>query len=417
MKRLTLLTILLVVVGLTAGFALELKPSFTLSGWAKVEWGIDLADYSTGFKNSAEGDLTVNLFAEDTSDTHKGEGDWYGEITIKNIELWATSDETAGATWAAGDALGFSAKIVGLGEKLAIGVFNHPDLASNTDFVASIEDDEDGDYKVLDDETGTEADFGVDYDGYGTYASYSVTDALMVGLEILSDVDWVANNDNTYAFALDVQYKVAPLTISAGVNYGFCGSTALSLGDELGFGLKVAADTDKVDGWVGFDGGAVTGDFNYEFGGGATVTLMEGVTAAAAATYGTGLNVATVGYRDLDLELIFTEPQAKGLMDNFDLVVDVWILDLLGAASEWNVIVDGGYKMGDWYPNFKVDVGDDVNTGSTAEALNGKFMNVTVGIDYTAIPLTTIGLYWKSSDFFASPVNIGDIVLSAKVTY
>ena len=131
MKRLTLLTILLVVLGLTAGFALELKPSFTLSGWAKVEWGIDLNDMSTGFKNSAEGDLSVILFAEDTEDTHKGEGDWYGEITISNIELWWTADEVAGTgTWNA-DELGFEAKIVGLGGKLAIGVFDNPDLGSN----------------------------------------------------------------------------------------------------------------------------------------------------------------------------------------------------------------------------------------------------------------------------------------------
>jgi hypothetical protein len=84
MKRLTLLTILLVVVGLTAG-ALELKPAFTLSGSATLEWGIDLDNMTTGFLNSAAADLTVTLLAADGTDTHAGKDGWYGSITISNV--------------------------------------------------------------------------------------------------------------------------------------------------------------------------------------------------------------------------------------------------------------------------------------------------------------------------------------------
>jgi len=414
MKRLTLLTILLVVVGLTAGFALEVKPSFTLSGYGKVEWGIDLNDFSTGFKNTTEADLMVALFAEDTSDTHKGEGDWYGEIKLSDIELYFKSDETLEPSdltlGILGDDLGVSAKIVGLGGKLAIGVYGDPDLGSNVDFVASIENDEDDDYKVVDDETSdTENDLGVDYAGGGTYVSYSLSDALTVGLEAVSEFDWVANNDQAYALALDVLAKFAPLTITAGVNYGFNYVAA----EQFGFGVKVAADTDMVDGWVGFDG-ALNGGFDFEVGGGVTATLMEGVTAEVAVAYGAGI----FAFEDLDVKFVFTEPAAKGLMDNFDLTVSVWFLDLMDDM-EWDVIVDGGYKMGNWYPNFKIDVGDDTNMGDegTETAILGQFMNVTVGIDFTGIPLTTLGLYYKNNDFLASTVDIGDIVLSAKVAY
>jgi len=48
MKRLTLLTILLVVVGLASGFALEVKPAFSLSGSATLTWGIDWTPCTPG---------------------------------------------------------------------------------------------------------------------------------------------------------------------------------------------------------------------------------------------------------------------------------------------------------------------------------------------------------------------------------
>jgi hypothetical protein len=433
MKRLTLLTILLVVVGLTAGFALDVKPTAELSGYGKVEWGIDLNTMYTGFLNTAEADLTVSLLAEDNSDTHKGDGDWYGWIEISDVELfWTRSEAEDDGAWNADD-LGVEAKIVGLGGKLAIGVYGDPDLGSNTDFVAAIEDDEDGDYNVLDDETSTESDLGVDWSGYGTYASYSLTDNLMVGLELVSYDSWDRSIGDfpweAYAAALDVMAKFAPITVTAGVNYGIVGYTYPPAAYDLGFGVKVAADTDMVDAWVGFDGGSGA-TFAFEVGGGATVTLMEGVTADVAVTYGTGKSFD--GYDDLDVEFILTEPQAKGLVDNLDLTVSVWVLDLLAPSTwvsgdpggtEWEVTVDGGYKMGDLYPNFCVDVGDDVNLGleptwdDPVTTPLGKFMNVTVGIDYTGIPMTTLGLYYKNNDFWATPIDKGDIIVSAKVAY
>jgi hypothetical protein len=206
MKRLTLLTILLVVVGLTAG-ALELKPAFTLSGSATLQWGIDLDSGYTGFKNSAAADLTVTLMAADGTDTHAGTGDWYGSITISNVELGFASDEAL-AAYITGGALGVSAKIVGLAGALAIGVYSAPDLL--IDFVAAIEN-ADVDDTVVD----IEGTLSTDYGQYGTYVSYTLSPALMVGLEVVSENDWTLNAAQAYAVALDVQAKFAPLTINA----------------------------------------------------------------------------------------------------------------------------------------------------------------------------------------------------------
>jgi len=441
MKRLTLLTILLVAVGLASGFSLELKPGFTLTASAKLSWGIDLDTMHTGFKNSETIDAYVWFFKDETTDTHQGEGDWYGVIKIKDIELfWYTNEAkyfansdtvTTGWTWAdvgvsdlANEDPEAEAKIVGLGGDLAIGIYTHPDLGSNVDFVASLENDDkkdnDVDYDTLDDETTNEADLGVDYDGFGTYVSYTLIEALTVGFEVLSQNDWTVNDADAYAMALDVQYKIAPLTITAGVNYGFYAFSEDNGADPFGFGLKVAADTDMVDGWVGFDG-AFDSDwadpFDFEIGAGATFTLFEVTTAELGVTYGTGNTV--IGYDDIDVKFVVTEPAAEGLVDNLDLKLEVYLLDLLGDPSvfEYEVVVDGGYLMGKLYPNFEAHLGDDVNTGSTVVPLNGEYFHVKVGVDWTAIPLTTLGLYYESGNLIADPLEVGTIVLSAKVTY
>jgi hypothetical protein len=442
MKRLTLLTILLVAVGLASGFSLELKPDFTLSASAKLEWGIDLNTMATGFKNSETIDAYVWLFKDETTDTHQGEGDWYGVIKIKDIELfWYTNEAkyfAAGATPASTAGWSYTdvgvpdlanedpeaeAKIVGLGGKLAIGVYSDPDLGSNVDFVASLENDDitdnDDDYMTVDDETSVEADLGVDWSGPGTYVSYMVSDALTVGFEIVSNNNWSTDDSDAYAMALDVLFKMAPLTITTGATYGFPPFVSTSAGPTgglqgvVGFGLKVAADTDMVDGWIGFDG-AYDGGFDYELGADVVATLVEGTTAEVGVTYNTGLTV--LGFGDFDAKFIFTEPGAKGLVDNLDASIEVWVLDIPDSL-EYEVIFDAGYKMGNLYPNVYVDMGDDVNTGSTVYPLNGKYFQVTVGVDFTGIPLTTLGLYYKNNDFWASPVDNGDIVLSAKVTY
>jgi hypothetical protein len=243
---------------------------------------------------------------------------------------------------------------------------------------------------------------------------------MMLALEVLSNNDWTVDDPDAYALALDVQYKIAPLTILAGVNYGFAPFATTSVGSTagqvavIGFGLKVSADTDMVDGWVGFDGGFGT-DFEYEFGAGATATLFEVTTAEVAVTYNTGLTV--LGDSDLDLKVIFTEPAAKGLVDNLDVKVQVYLLDLLTTVSEYEVLVDAGYLMGKIYPHVSVDFGNDVNTGSTVVALNGEFFYLTVGVDWTAIPLTTLSVHYTSGDLWETNALMGVIDFSAKVAY
>jgi len=396
MKRLTLLTILLVVVGLTAGFALEVKPSFTLSGSGTLQWGYDLDNMGGGFMNSYAADLTVNLLAADGSDTHAGTGDWYGSITISNVELYATD-----GLWALiGDAT-VAAKIVGMGGDLAIGVYGAPDLA--LDFVGAIEN-ADVDDTVVDVET----DLGTDYGTYGTYLSYTLSEALMVGFEIVSADDWVKDwgNDvsNAYAFAFDVQAKFAPLTINAGVNYGVGYAT-----DPIGVGVKVAADTAMVDAWVGFDG-QIGATFLWEAGAGVTFTVLEVVTAAFSVVYDDPL------FDNLDVKFVLTEPAAKGLVDNLDATLTVYLLDIASATNdiEYEIIFAAGYLMGKLYPHFGVTFGDASNPVDLDPSLK-----MYAHVDYTLFDAakTVLSLAWDSGDLLAATPVMGTVIAGVTITY
>lgn len=382
MKRLTLLTILLVVVGLTAG-ALEVKPAFTLSGSAVLNWGLDLDTMDTGFRNTATADLVVTLMAADGTDTHAGKDGWYGSITLSDVD--ASLDAANAAVI---PTPGVAAKIVGMGGMVSIGVYAAPDLA--LDFVAPIEGAVAGVREL-------EGDVGVDYNGNGTYISYTMSEAIMFGLEFISSNDWTVINDS-YALAVDVQAKFAPLTINAGVNYGFG-----SFGEIIGLGVKVAADTAMVDGWVGFDASVAGATFAFDVGVGATVTLMETVTAALSVVYGDSFD-------DLDIKIVFTEPPAKGLVDMLDLTLTAYILDIAGVAGlEYEVILDGGYVAGILYPNFTVTYGDANNALA--------FMTVMVGADVAILPLTKFTLYWTSGDLLLATPVMGTIIAGVTVTY
>jgi hypothetical protein len=225
----------------------------------------------------------------------------------------------------------------------------------------------------------------------------------MVGLEAVSENDWNLNLNNAYAVALDVQAKFAPLTINAGVNMGFEYAA-----NPIGFGLKVAADTAMVDGWVGFDGQYDTA-FVWEVGAGATVTLMETVTAAVSVVYG------DPQFDNLDVKVVFTEPAAAGLVDMMDASLTVYLLDLLGVGGlEYEVIFTAGYDTGKLYPHFGLTYGDAANPVD-----NPAFMTAFVHVNYDlfAAAATVLFVEWNSGDLLAATPVMGDVTVGVTVTY
>jgi hypothetical protein len=381
MKRLTLLTILLVVLGLTAGFAIDLMPAVTVGGDATLSWGIDLDTMDTGFTNA----FTVNFditFLAATDDTHKGEGDVYGAITLGGFSFLgdnatpAITLPTVTAWIMAGPA--------------EIGVYSAPDFA--IDKVAAIEADTDATDEILEDESAT--DVAPDYDGAGTYVKYPVGPIALKAM-VLSDSDW--NNDpadNDYALGLDVAATLGPAAL--GVTF-FYDLDAAAMG--VGVGATVTAG--PVVATAGFDG-AYAATFAWEAGAGLTFTIMEGVTAEAKAVYGDAF--------DLDVMVALTEAEAKGLVDNLAFGVTGYILDVL-AGLEYKVVVTGGYKMGNITPSFSLTYGDPFEAGDSV-------FNATVALTINPIfPLTQFSVTYTSGNFLAATPVMGDVVAALKVTY
>jgi hypothetical protein len=381
MKRLTLLTILLVGVALVAGFAEEVKPTITISGSGSVFWGIDLMNYATGFDNTATASTTLTLAG--AAGSKAGKDGWYGSISI-SAPSWVATDTgvltfTAPAT---------TATIVGMGGKAVIGVSTAPSLA--LDFVPAIEADSGAADALLEDE----AEIGVTYAGEGTYLSYTMSDALMVGLEVVSENPWTTNVAQAYALALDVQSKFAGFTVNAGVNYGFNYAA-----NPLGVGAKVAYTHAMITPlWVAFDG-QILPTFAWEVGAGAGVTLANAMAASVA---------AFVDATNIDVMVSLTEPLAKGLVDKLEAGVTAYILDLTGVL-EYRVAFTAGYDTGKLYPHVGVTYTDDSLLAATLTA----FVHVDYDL-FEAAP-TTLFVEWNSDDLLASA--LGEFLVGVKVEY
>jgi hypothetical protein len=465
MKRIALLTVLLLVVGLAA-FAVDVKPTVAITGVASVTWGYNLDTGNTGFLNTADSSFRVSFLAEDGTDTHLGTGAMYGSITVSNVELFWNADSAAGA-WTGGllDA-DLAAKIVIT--PFEIGVYAAPSLKQ--DFFGALEDADIPDLVV----DKTETTFGMVGSGfktdYGTWVTATFGPAA-VTLKVVSDGDWnkagtVTGTDtyaqyiadgtevtvnagdyvdaatgtdipatttliahklylkktagaaatiqgNNYAFGGEVVLTFAPLTVSAG---GYYGSTVPS------FYGKVALDMAPIVVWGALEANMPTSGLEYGAGGGLTFTITEGTTLAATAWYGDA-------YQGLDLNVVFTEPGDKGLIPGLDTAITFNLLDLGGAkASEWEVVTATGFKIGlnsDMtnyarpYVNFTYGMANDslvlTSTGTTV-------MNAEAGVQLQVIPLTLLTAKWVSgnklnADLASSPMALGSLQFVATVTY
>jgi len=404
MKRLTLLVVLLGVMGLAAGFALEVKPAFALTGSATLTWGVDLNDISTGFTNAGSADFTVTLVALNSTDTHAGKGGIYGSITISNLTLlWIdgalnTGDSVAGASEAA-----VTAKLVA--GPIEVGINGAPGMTS--DVAAQIETDTDADDADLyDNVIDEEADFAPDYAGNGTYVKYTA-DMFSVTLDLMSEADHVANNNNAYAFGLEGTLTAVKdlLTVGAGAFYGF----GYAAGNPL-HAYVSATLTPAGMGTIGLALDAqLVGGFALEPAVSVKLNLNKDATA-----YVQGNLLFRSDSEHLDSALVVMIPSNTLLGGlNFDTTVQAF--DLI-TDLEWSVLVDVGYKMplsGDMYlrPNATVKV-----AAPSESTIMGLYVVPAVEIGLAAAPLTTLTAAWTSGNLLAT-AGLGAVTFALAVTY
>jgi len=407
MKRIALLTVLLLVVGLTATFAIDVKPVVAITGTASLTWGYDLDTGFTGFKNTADSSFRVTLLAEDGTDTHAGTGAAYGSITVSNVELFWNADSAAGA-WTGGllDA-DLAAKIVVT--PFEIGVYAAPGMTQ--DFFGIFEDADAPD-NVVD---STETAFVMAGSGFGTNYGTWVTGTFgpaAVTVKVVSNDDWTLNVNNEYAYGGEAVLTFTPLVVSAGAYYG----------SDLSLYGKVALDMAPIVAWAAVEANVPSTGMVLGVGGGLTFTLVKDTTLAATAWYADVFN-------GLDLSVVFTEPEA-GLIAGLDTMIKFNLLDVgTTLDSEWEVVTATGFKIGlnsdatnyvRPYVNFTY--GSATNDGVSNYAAPITVMNAEVGAQLAVIPLTVFTVKWVSgaglgADLASSPAVLGTVQFVATVTY
>jgi len=410
MKRLTLLVVLLAVMGLAAGFALEVKPSFVLAGSATVTWGLNLdSPVTTGFLNAGSADLTVTLVALNSTDTHAGEKGIYGSITISNLTLlWIdgalnTGDSVAGASEAA-----VAAKLVA--GPISVGINAAPGMSS--DSAAVIEDATDTGVTIINNILVAETSyvFSQYASGHGTWVKYT-GDKFSVTFDVTSNGSYTTTDPNTgnqYAVGLEGSLTaISPLTIGLGVFQGLNWTTNptggyVSLGVDVGTVGTFGAGFD----WSGFS------TFAWEVSGKAQLYFNKEKTAYLLARVYFDPTAAGNG---LDSAIAFMVP-AKTLFGPVNFDVTAYLLDLTLTAKTIGVLSHAGYTM---TLGNGMDVAPSIIAAFTTTTGGSSILNLTpqVCVTLAKAPVTTVTLAYTSGNFLGTPVGLGTITVALGVTY
>ena len=408
MKRLTLLIVLLVVVGLASGFALEVKPSFALTGSATLTWGIDLDSGWTGFTNAGSGSLVVTIMAVDGTDTHVGKGPIYGSITLSNVELVATD---GGFTFP--NAVGVAAQL--FVPPFEIGVNAAPAMSS--DSAAVIE------AAALTGNATVDAVMEADTSFYisrystlqqGTYVKYAGT-GFSVTADIVSQGGWTTNMYSGYAFGLQGSATFAPVTVGVGLFQGVNwtlvagGWPANPLGGYVSTSVAIPMVGPAA---IGFDWQLDGSVFSWEVSGSAQMNFNKEATAYLLAK----LYYDPQGVTGADSALKLMIPMAT-LIGAINFDATFWLLDFDSATMDMALLMNAGYMMklqGDMYVQPAIGVAFSSN-GATA--VNALVIIPKVVLGLAAAPATTLTFTYTSDDLLATPMGMGVITAALGITY
>lgn len=420
MKRLTLIIVLVAAVGLASGFALEVKPSFELSGSASMTWGVDLDNMDTGFKNSSDADLTITLMAEGSEDTHAGKGPVYGSITLSDLELYwvdgvmyVGGDKVkAGYDWATNDdettiAVDPSIEAHLVFGNFDLGIFDHPDM--NSEGAPAIEDGEDSYNDIIDAILIEEPafTFGAFDSNQGTYLKYNMGDNWFK-VDFVSRDAWDdAATKNEYAAGAEASMTFAPITVGAGVFQGITwapnatgGYATLAL-DLTGIGSAKA----------GFDWQLGT-PFLWDVFGQADMYFNADKTAYLEAKL-----FYEPGATNLDSALYFMVP-ADTLFGAVNADLAFFALDLTTAAKTIGAEAHLGYtlKLANGMKVAPTAFVDFTSVGP-APSVNTLLVGPQVVVTLAEAPDTTFTLAYTSGNLLATTIGMGEITAGLEVTY
>lgn len=263
MRKIALLTVPLVILGLVSLHAEEMdagpmvadSPKVELKGNSTLTFGIDLDTNATGFSNTMETDLKVTLIPKATSDSGMdGMGNIYGWIELKDYKWEVTSADGSGATTAPS-----------ITTKLFVGPFsittyNKPTI--EVDYVDP-KDDDDGDATDVD----------TTYEGSGGLSLGYELDPIDLSIGILSENDWKDDDpsapDHADCHVHDPDTnKISDCAKPANADdrntanaYAFLGTIGVDVGDSANVKMAVAYGHEYEDRPIGI-GAKATFDLN-----------------------------------------------------------------------------------------------------------------------------------------------------------
>lgn len=465
MKRFTILAVLLVLVGVSTGFALDLKPSVTLEGNETMTFGMDLNTGAIGFDNSTDATLKVFLVADDSSDNHKGTGAIYGSITISDFDLyWVdgnenyNQDKSGAATAELNPDVSATLYIppfsIGLDSPGMSGDVN-AEIEANSDLndfsnivLDSIVDNEDSVdtvpvYKDFTPSRDTSRGMSVRYsDPAGMFWA-------QIDMKTLDFVGLVAGSQ-TFAAGVELSVTIAPVTLSTGWFYGFgwAGNPAIVFpyvdNPIVGFLSATLALTGIGTANVGvdmsYDPGNTAAPFWGSFYASAQMNFNKEATSflLLKALYDTHFNGTAVGTAIADDHLdgyVDFEIPSDTLVGPLSVSILGYFLEMLSPDIEYAAKLNTGYKVwqqGDMYVKPMVTVaygkanalrtGTDAISAAIIAAPTDSIMavNPAVEIGLAANPLSTLTLGWSSGNLLRTGTegaNLGTVTAVVKITY
>ena len=431
MRKIALLTVPLVILGLVSLHAEEMdagpmvadSPKVELKGNSTLTFGIDLDTNATGFSNTVETDLKVTLIPKATSDSGMdGMGDIYGWIELKDYKWEVTSADGSGATTAPS-----------ITTKLFVGPFsittyNKPTI--EIDYVDPKDDDDN-------DATDVDHGYGAGADGGGLTLGYKL-DPIDLSVGVISENDWKDDDESAAArtdcHVHDKDGKISDCSVDQVDSdqntknaYAFLGKIGVDIGDSahvemaasygheydekpIGIGAKATFDlNDTIHPHVAFDGEIPEGGASipWDVGSGLKWDLSDDDKSYFETNL--MMHIPQEGNSTLGISATLKEgDEDKGALESLGATLTVSLNDLTSQTGKnsWAADVAAHYKVSGIKPFFDVSFSD-------AKDAKTKF---TAGLELSMVENLVTTIQYKSDDITGG-TDRGDVTAALKISY
>lgn len=378
----------------SAAFDIDWSESpITVSGFASLTWGFDFDTKANGFVNSASLGMEFPLLSKITP-VAEGEG-LHGSIEIVDLE-WVLSQDS-GSSLASSVGGNIVAKLIY--DPFWLGIYSKPKWSFNKN--VNISSDNDGDIQFS----------GFSNYSHGTTLGYMDPDVpfeaeLMVSS--MNGTDWRDNTDGNYcfgtnlaAFLFDYQLEVR-------------GSFAFDYSPDILFygGIEIPLEFYVLDGLTI----RPAADFRYldefAFDAGLEAALHFSPKNNDDLSSYLGFQVFFGQDKDLSLSLCFFEPTVEGVIDHLGFSIEGDFVDVIKSPYlTWNMKTTAEYEI--LFGNRQSILPSVVYTLDYQLDMS---LKAIVKWSIKAIQNTEITIGYYSGDFFATPLLIGYMEATVKLT-